>query len=61
MNQLCVGKVGGSPEERVESLLRSGYDSCVISEEQAADYGYQHYRVQISLVLSFSFAHGYLM
>ena len=52
MKELRVGEVCRAFEECIQGLLGSGYDGCVIPEEQASDDGDEHYRKQIGSVLT---------
>ena len=47
--EIGVQEALGPHEEGLETLLRSGYDSCIISEQEPSNNGNKNYRKQIAL------------
>ena len=49
MEEVCIDEVLGTHEECLKTFLRSGYDSCVISEKETSYNSDKDYRKQIAL------------
>ena len=49
MEEVSIDEVFGTDEESLKSLLSSGDNRCIISEEETSDYGYKDDRKEITL------------
>lgn len=57
MYDVGVNKILGTQEEGLKPLLGTGYNSCVVAEQQTAQHGNSHYGEQIQLAAASLFSH----